>query len=82
MISLKADCIGVMTVNSFSVAKGGKEKHRLFPFPAGWMMRVFLAWMTALIASSCQFLNVVKPKFFTSNPSSCIDLSSVNGMRK
>ena len=41
-------------------------------------MRAFLPLMTVLMASSCQFLNVVKPKFFTSNPSSCVFLSSVN----
>ena len=65
-------------MDSFSVAKGGKKKHRLFLLPVGWMMRAFLSLMTVLIASSCQFLNVVKLKFFTSNPSMCAVFSSVN----
>ena len=67
-------------MDSFSVAKGGKKKkkHRVFLLPVGWMMRAFLPLMTVLMASSCQFLNVVKPKFFTSNPSMCAVFSSMN----
>ena len=74
--------MGVITTERFSLAKAGKLKHRLFPLPVGWMTRVFLPLMTVLMASSCQFLNAVKPKFFTSNPSSWVSLSSVNGSVK
>ena len=74
--------MGVITTESFSLAKGGKLKHRLFPLPVGWMTRVLMSLMTVVMVSSCHFLNAVKPKYFTSNPSSLVSLSSVNGSVK
>ena len=47
-------------------------KHRLFPLPVGCTMRECLPPSVALMMCSCQSLNVLFLKYFTSNPVSCI----------
>ena len=43
-------------------------KHKLFPDPVGWIIKVSLPLIAAAIVSFCHFCNVVRKKCLAASP--------------